>query len=209
MPVDAEASSSPFLPSDGLTIDPRSIDSYVRRRSYEGARWIKIFKNAIFFPQKMAEGAMIRFNRFLKARPTFRGERYGMVAGVCLLEEAHAWDFPVLEREVVEVIGVSMKAFRKKRRKMRVILKPYSRKALVNKYFNSVDLPMTARSEVLAWLTRGPSLEPRAAAGAAIYLGTRKMGSDAPTPETIADFMEITRTEVTKARKSMTRSAIP
>ena len=208
-PDNVDASWSPFLPSDGLTIDSRSMDSYIRRRSYEGARWIKQLKSEIFFPSRLAEGAMIRFNDFLSKKPAFRGERYKVVAGICVLMEAQSWDFPVLEREIMSVLDIEKKAFRKKRRKMGVVLVSYSTRSLVNKYFNLLDLSMDQRASTMKWLSRCPdAVDPRAAVAASLFLGTRKSEMP-PTLESLASFMEITKSEIAKARKIITRSAIP
>ena len=207
-PASAEASSSPFLPSDGLTIDSRSTDSYIRRRSYEGARWIKQLKSDICFPPDLAKGAMMRFNAFLSKKPGFRGERYNIVVGVCVLMEAQSWDFPVMEREVMSFLGVEPRTFRKKRRKMGLIMLPYSRGALVNKYFNSLDLPMEHRASTMKWLSRSSTAsDPRAAVAASLFLGTRSMERP-PSLDSLASFMEVTKAEIARAKKTITRSAI-
>ncbi len=203
----AEASFSPFLPMGGLTLDTRSEEFYMRRRSYEAARWIKLARDFVGFPPKLAEGAMIRFNLFLKSKKAFRGERYKTVAGVCILQEAHSWNFPVLEREIIAALDLNERSFRKKRRKMGHVFKPYSAKVLINKYFNENDLPMDERATSLRWLARSPKMDSRAMTAASIYLGTRKM-TFSPDIDSLALYFEITKSEIMKARKKIMRSKI-
>ena len=193
---------TPFLPAGGLSMDSRSFDYKDRQRIYGGARAIKTIKQALYLPESLCEGAMVHFLKISSGNN--QGTSFSILAALGVLLAARDWDFPVLKRELIDVLELDERKFFYTRRRLGITIPEYSAEKLAWKFVAEHNLGMDVWADIMKWMRRIEG-SGKAAAATAVYMIRPPMMSIVD----IALWFETTRTMIEKTlRKLSERYAI-
>lgn len=191
---------SPFLPAGGLSIDHKSFTYKYRQRVYKGSNAIKLVKRTLCLPDALCEGAMSHFLKLTKGNN--RGTSFRVLAGISLLLESQSWDFPLLEREVIDILDIDERKFFRTRRRLKIIFDDYSPSKLAWKYMMEKKFPQETWREILKWGTRIKSNSKKALAATAVYLATRQL-ENRDSIDTISWWFETSKASINRAINSV------